>query len=62
MSPERAVQMRLDHLQDKAHGGGCIKRSAALFQDRHADGRGDPVGRGGDAKGAADFGPGGEIA
>ena len=42
---ERAVQMRLDHLQGEAGRGRGIEGIAALFEDAHADRRGDPMGR-----------------
>ena len=41
---EGAVQMRLDHMEHKAHRGGGIEGRAALFKKLHAHGRGDPVG------------------
>ena len=53
----RTVEMRLDHLQDEARGHRGVERVAALLEDRHADRRGDPVGRGHHAEGAADLGP-----
>jgi hypothetical protein len=56
----RTVQMRLQHLQDQAGGHGGVEGVAALFQNAHADRRGDPVGRGDDAETAEHFGPGGE--
>ena len=56
----RAVQVRLDHLQHEAGGGRRVECVAALFQNAHADGRGDPVGRGDDAERAPDFRSGGE--
>jgi hypothetical protein len=59
---ERAVQMRFNHLQRKAGGGRRVECIAALFQNAHADGRSNPVGRGDDPEGAADLGPGGEGA
>jgi hypothetical protein len=54
--------MRFDHLQRKTGGRRRVECIAALFQDAHADGGSDPVGRGDDPKGAADLGPGGEGA
>ena len=39
-----------------------VEGVAALFQHAHADGGGDPMGRGDDAECAEDFGPGGECA
>ena len=56
----RAVIVRLDHLQGKAHGDRGIEGVAALLEDRHAGGAGQPVGRGDDPEGADDLGPGGE--
>ena len=56
----RPVEMRLDHLQREGGGAGGVERVAALLQDRHADRRGDPVGRRDDAEGAFDLGTGGE--
>ena len=57
---ERAVQMRLDHLQGKSGGGSGVKGVAAFFEHAHADRRGQPMGRGDGAEGAADLGPGGK--
>ena len=57
----RAVEMRLDHLQHEACGHGGVERIAAPLEDAHADGRGDPVGRGDSAEGAANLGAGGET-
>lgn len=53
--------MRLDNLQHEAGGDGSIEGVAALFQYGHADGRGNPVGGGNNAKGAENFRPGGKV-
>ena len=58
---ERAVQMRLDDLQREAGGGRRIERVAALFEHAHADGGGEPMGRGDDPERAADLGTGGKA-
>ena len=55
-----AVQVRLDHLQRERRGNGRVEGITAPFQDRHADGRRDPMGRRHDAERAFDFGPGGK--
>jgi hypothetical protein len=55
------VHVRLDHLQDEARGDRGIEGVAALFEYGHAHLAGDPVRRGDDAKGAGDFGTGGEA-
>ena len=55
-----AVEMRLDHLQRKGGGDAGVERVAAFFQNTHADGGRDPVGRGDHAEGAFDFRPGRE--
>ena len=54
------VQMRLDDLQREGGGDTGVKRVAAFLQDSHADGGGDPMGRGDDPERAFDFRPGGE--
>ena len=56
----RPVEMRLDHLQREGGGDAGVERVAAAFQDPHADGGGDPVGRGHHAESALDLGPRGE--
>ena len=58
--PARPVEMRLDHLQRESGGDRGVEGIAAFLQRRHADGGGDPVGGGDDAKGAFDLGPRGE--
>ena len=55
-----AVEMRLDHLQRERGGDRGIEGVAALLQDSHAHGGGDPMGRRDDAESALDLGPGGE--
>ncbi len=57
-----ANEMRLDHLQHESRRHRRVKGVAALFQHAHADGGGDPMGRGDDAECAEDFRPGGECA
>ena len=47
--------MRLDHLQRETGGSRGIKSVAALFQDAHADRRGQPMRRGDGAKSASDL-------
>ncbi len=54
------VEMRLDHLQCERGGDTGVEGIAAFLKGGHADRGGDPVGRGDDAKGAFDLGPGGE--
>jgi hypothetical protein len=56
----RTVQMRLDHLQSKGGRNPGVKGVAAFLQRRHPDRGRDPVGRGHDAEGALDLGPGRE--
>ena len=56
-----SVQVRLHHVQDKSHSGGGVEGVAADLQQPHADGGGDPVGRGGDAEGPLYLGPGREC-
>ena len=56
-----STQMRLNHMQHKAHGSARVNGRAAFFKDRHTHCRCDPVGRRGDAKGAKDFRAGGEC-
>ena len=58
---ERAVEMWLDDLQGEPGGRRGVKRIAALFENAHANRRGNPMGRGDGAKGAADLGSGGKI-
>ena len=41
-------------------GDGGVEGVAASLQDRHADGGGDPMGRGDHAERAVDLGPGGK--
>ena len=52
--------MRLDRLQRKGGGDRDIGGVAAALQASHADGGGDPMGRGDDAERAFDLGTGGE--
>jgi hypothetical protein len=56
----RTIQMRLDDLQRKRGGDTGVEGIAALFQRRHPDRGGDPVGRSHDPESAFDFRPGGE--
>jgi hypothetical protein len=56
----RPVEMRLHDLEGECGRDRGIERIAAPFKDRHADRGGNPVGRGDDAEGAFDLGPGGE--
>ena len=54
------VLIGLDHLQGEGCRARRIEGIAALLEARHGDGGGDPMGRGDDAEGALDLGPGGE--
>ena len=56
----RPVEMRLDHLQREGGGDAGVEGIAAAFQNPHADGGGDPMGRGHHAESAFDFRPRGE--
>lgn len=57
----RTAQMRLNNLEDKTGGDGGVESIAALFENGHANGRGDPVRGGDDAEGAKDFRACGEF-
>src|SRR5438552_198407 len=56
----RSVQVRLDHLQRESGCNRGIEGITALFQRRHTDRGGDPVGGGDDAERAFDLGPRGK--
>ncbi len=56
----RTVEMRLDDLQGEGGGDAGVEGVAALFQDSHADGGGDPMRRRDHPESALDFRPGGE--
>src|ERR1700682_606289 len=58
----RAVEMRLDDLQRESGGDAGVEGIAASFQNPHADGGGDPMGRGHHAECAFDLRPRGEGA
>ena len=51
----RTVEVRLDHLKRESGGATGVESIAALFQDRHADRGGDPMGRRHHAEGTFDF-------
>ena len=56
----RPVEVRLDHLQRESGCNRGIEGITALFQRRHTDRGGDPVGGGDDAERAFDLGPRGK--
>ena len=51
----RTTKVRLYDLQRECGGDACVERIAAFFQDRHADGRRDPVRRRADAESTFDL-------